>query len=161
MLKRRRTNRTMEWTRNILLILLAGGVVVIFFNLDIVRKGESVFTNTAKKKLKFSGSLDRKDYTDRELERLMNYIKVRNKLFKEVRIDASPQDKYKEVTPTSEVLFEIHVTMADGFTFSTPVRRTRRQKLTLNILNKLDKDVQAYLELKKQGKEPSSLINTM
>ena len=151
----------MEWTRNTILILLAITALVIFFNLDIVRKGDSVFTNSAKRQLKFSGTLDRKDFTDKEINRIANYIKVRKKLFKEIKIDASPQDSYKKVTPTTQVLFEIHVTMADGFTFSTPVRRTQRARLSKAIVSKLDKDVQVYLKLKKEGKTPKSLINTM
>jgi len=151
----------MEWTRNTILILLAITALVIFFNLDIVRKGDSVFTNSAKRQLKFSGALDRKDFTDKEINRIANYIKVRKKLFKEIKIDASPQDSYKKVTPTTQVLFEIHVTMADGFTFSTPVRRTQRARLSKAIVSKLDKDVQVYLKLKKEGKTPKSLINTM
>ncbi|MCJ2165634.1 MULTISPECIES: hypothetical protein [unclassified Pseudodesulfovibrio] len=159
--KKKRNHKTMEQVRNILLVLLAAFVIFIFFNLDIVRKGESVFSNTSSKKLKFAGSMDRKDYTDTELERIRDYIKVRNKLFEEVKIEASPQDKYKEIAPTTEILFEVHVVMADGFKFTTPVRRTQRKDLSLTILAKLDKDVQAYIELKKQGKKPTSMINTM
>nr|WP_321513250.1 hypothetical protein [uncultured Pseudodesulfovibrio sp.] len=160
-MKRRHSSRTMEWTRNILLILLAVIALVIFFNLDIMRHGDSVFTNSAKKQLKFSGALHYKDFTDKEIDRITDYIKVRKKLFKEIKIDAAPQDSYKKVSPSTQVLFEIHVTMADGFTFSTPVRRTQRAQLSKAIVSKLDKDVQAYLKLKKEGKNPTALINTM
>lgn len=158
---KRRISRTEEWTRNILLILLAIGIIAIFFNLDIVRKGESIFSNTANKKLQFSGDLKRGDYTEQERDKLLAYIKTRNKLFTEVKVEASPQDKYREVGPQSDILFEIHVTMADGTTFTSPVRRAPRQQLVMAVLQKLDKDVQAYLELKKQGKTPEKFINTM
>lgn len=161
MANKRRHNRTAEWTRNILLILVAAAVVFIFFNLDIVRKGESIFSHSADKKLQFAGELRRKDYAPKEVQRFLDYIKVRNKILTEVRIEASAQDRYREVGPDTPILFEIHVTMADGFTFSTPVRRSRRSDLATSVLAKLDKDIQAYLGLKKQGKNPSSMINTM
>ncbi|AMK10057.1 hypothetical protein [Pseudodesulfovibrio indicus] len=161
MQSKRRHSRTAEWTRNILLILAAAAVIFIFFNLDIVRKGESVFSQSADKKLKFAGELHRRDYVPKEVQRLLDYIKVRNKLIEEVRIEASPQDRYREIGPNTAILFEVHVTLSDDFTFSTPVRRTRRGELVTSVLAKLDKDIQAYLDLKKQGKNPSSMINTM
>nr|WP_287411738.1 hypothetical protein [Pseudodesulfovibrio sp.] len=160
-MKRRSSSKTMEWTRNTLLILLAVTALVIFFNLDVVRKGDSVFTNRAQRQLKFSGTLNRKDFTSKEMDRIANYVQTNKKLFKEIKIDAAPQDSYKKITPTTQVLFELHVTMADGFTFSTPVRRTQRAKLSKSIVSKLDKDVRVYLKLKKEGKNPTSLINTM
>ncbi|WP_316897953.1 hypothetical protein [Pseudodesulfovibrio indicus] len=161
MLSKRRHSRTAERTRNILLILAAAAVIFIFFNLDIVRKGESVFSQSADKKLKFAGELQRRDYAPKEVQRLLDYIKVRNKLIEEVRIEASPQDRYREIGPNTDILFEVHVTLSEDFTFSTPVRRTRRGELVTSVLAKLDKDIQAYLDLKKQGKNPSSMINTM
>ncbi len=51
--------------------------------------------------------------------------------------------------------------MRDGLTFTTPVRRSRRSDLPVKILSKLDKDIRAYIELKKQGKKAKGLINTM
>lgn len=158
---RKRHSKTTEWTKNIFLILLAGAVIWIFFSLDIIKKGESMFSNTASKKLKFSGSFNRKDYTDREVDRLLSYIKTRNRLFEEVKIQASIQDTYRAITPETEILFEIHVTMKNGFTFTTPLRRTKRKRLVTGILTKLDKDVRAYLEMQKQGKKMKGLINTM
>jgi hypothetical protein len=92
---------------------------------------------------------------------MLGYIKARNDLFQEVKVQASPQDRYKAVTPDTDVLFELHVTMADGFTFSTPTRRVARRDLVVSLLNKLDKDLRAYQKLKKEGKNPSSMINLM
>ena len=156
-----RKSKAMEWIRNILLILLAAVALIIFFNLDMIHEGDSVFTNSARKQLKFSGDLDRKDFTSTELDRFLNYLSARKKLIKEIKIDASPQDSYRKVTPSTEILFEIHVTMTDGFTFSTPVRRSKRNALPKAIIIKLDKDIQAYFKLKKEGKKIKSLINTM
>jgi hypothetical protein len=156
-----RRNKSAEWTRNILMILAAAAVIWVFFNLDLVRKGESVFTNNAAKKLKFSGGLGRKDYTGREIERMLNYIRARNDLFDEVRVEASPQDRYRAVAPGTDIIFELHVVMADGFTFSTPARRVPRRDLVVSLLNKLDKDLRAYKKLKKEGRNPSSMINLM
>ncbi|EGB15626.1 hypothetical protein DND132_2423 [Pseudodesulfovibrio mercurii] len=156
-----RQNKSTEWTRNILLILAAAAVIYVFFSLDLVRKGESVFTNTASKKLKFSGDLGRKAYTEREIERILNYLRARNDLFAEVKVDASPQDSYGAVTPDTDIVYELHVVLADGFAFSTPARRIPRRDLVVSLLNKLDKDLRAYQQLKKEGRNPSSMINTM
>ncbi|MEZ7198148.1 hypothetical protein [Pseudodesulfovibrio karagichevae] len=156
-----RRNKSAEWTRNILMVLAAAAIIWVFFNLDLVRKGDSVFSNSAAKKLRFSGELDRKAYTGREIERMLSYIKARNDLFEAVRVDASPQDRYGSVTPDTDIVFELHVAMADGFTFSTPARRVPRRDLVASLLNKLDKDLRAYQKLKKEGRTPSSMINTM
>jgi hypothetical protein len=150
-----------EWTKNLLLLLVAAGVIAVFFSLDLVREGESVFTNSAAKKLKFSGGLGRRAYTDAEIDRMLGYIRKRNDLFQEVKIQASPQDRYKAITPDSAVIFELHVIMTDGFTFSTPTHRVDRRDLVADLLHKLDKDLRAYQKLKKDGRNPSSMINTM
>lgn len=154
-------HRARELARNIFLVLVAAALIFIFFNLDLVRKGESVFTKSADKKLKFAGGLGRHDYSAGELDRLLKYIRDRNELFTEVKVAASAQDNYREISPDTDILFELQVTLADGFTFTTPTHRTSRRDLVRNILNKLDKDMRAYEELKKQGRNPKSMINTM
>ncbi|BCS89170.1 hypothetical protein [Pseudodesulfovibrio sediminis] len=160
-MRSKRHSKSTEWTKNFFLILLAGVVIWVFFSLDIIKKGESMFSNTASKKLKFSGNFTRKEYTDREVDRLLSYIKTRNKLLEEVKIQATTQDSYRKITPDTEILFEVHVTMDDGFTFTTPLRRSKRKRLVSGILTKLDKDVRAYLEMRKQGKKMKGLVNTM
>jgi len=157
----KRRKKTAEWTRNILLVLGAAAVIAIFFNLDLMREGDSVFSNSAAKKLKFSGGLGRKAYTASEIDRMLSYIRGRGDLFQEVKVAATPEDRYRAVTPDTDVIFELHVVMTDGFTFSTPARRVDRSKLVASMLNKLDKDLRAYQEMKKQGRTPSSMINTM
>ncbi|OIQ50078.1 hypothetical protein BerOc1_02008 [Pseudodesulfovibrio hydrargyri] len=157
----KRRKKKAEWTRNMLLLLAAAAVIAIFFNLDLMRKGESVFSNTAAKKLKFSGGLGRRDYSGREIERMLGYIRARNELFQEVRVQTSPQDQYKAVTSDSDVIFELYVVMTDGFTISTPARRVPRRDLVTVLLNKLDKDLRAYQKLKEEGRNPSSMINIM
>ncbi|WP_319582652.1 hypothetical protein [uncultured Pseudodesulfovibrio sp.] len=161
MLDSKRRKKSAEWTRNILLVLAAAVIIAVFFNLDLMRKGESVFSNSAAKKLKFSGGLNRKAYTNSEIDRMLGYLRARNDLFQEVRIEASPQDGYKAITPDSDIIFELYVTMTDGFTFSTPARRVDRRDLVASLLNKLDKDLRAYQKLKKEGRNPSSMINLM
>lgn len=160
-MSKRHRNKGMEMARNILLILFALGVVVIFFNLDIINKGESVFSRTATVDLQFSGDLGQRDFTDKELSRFRGYLKTRKKIVEEIKIETSTQDSYKKVTPKSEILFEVHVQMKDGFTFTTALRRSTRGKLANTILAKLDKDVRAYLEIKKDGTKAKSMINTM
>ncbi|NDV20657.1 hypothetical protein GO013_14695 [Pseudodesulfovibrio sp. JC047] len=160
-MRRKRTSHSMEKTRNTILVLLAVSALAIFFNLDAVRHGRSIFTNHAQRQLKFSGSLEREDFSAAELKRMTAYLSQREKYFKEVTIKASPQDSYRKVTPSTPILFEIQVTMKDGFTFTTPTRRTTRAQLQKSVLAKLDKDVQVYLKLKKSGKKPGGLINTM
>ncbi len=160
-MNKRRHNKTMEIVRNVLLIAFAVIIVVIFFNLDIIRKGESVFSSTATTELKFTGGMSDKDYSDKEIAKLRSYLKIRKKIIQEITIQAAPQDKYKETKPTTDILFEVHVVMKDGFSFSTPLRRTKRKDLTNGILSKLNKDVQAYQQLKKEGKKAKTMVNTM
>lgn len=119
-MNKKRQSKTVEWARNLLLILLAGGMVVIFFNLDMIKKGESVFSHHGSRKLKFTGALGPKDFSEKELDRLESYIKVRDKLLEEITIQTSVQDTYRAVTEKSDILFEIHVIMEGGFEFSTP-----------------------------------------
>ena len=150
-----------EWVRNLFLIILAVGVVVIFFNLDIMRHGESVFSKSAERKLNFRGDLKRTNYTQKEIARLLRYTKKYNAIFEKVFIEASAQDDYKKITASTEILFEIHITMTNGSTISTPVRRTKRKNLVPAIITKLNKDMRAYKDLQKKGKKIKSLVNTM
>lgn len=160
-MNKRRRHTVAETIRNILLIALAVLMVVIFFNLDLINKGESVFSRSAVTDLKFSGGLGAKDYTDSEISKMRSFLKKRQKILQEVKIEARPQDKYKAIKPNTDILFEVHVVMKDGFKFSTPLRRVQRKDLAQSILTKLDKDVRAYLELKKQGKKAKTMVNTM
>ena len=158
---RRRHDKKKEWTRNILLIILAVGVVYIFFNLDIMRKGESVFSQTADKKLKFSGDLTRNDYGQGEFNRLLRFIKRHDSLIDSATIEVSGQDSYRKITNASQVIFEVRLRMSDGATIATPTRRTTRKELVTEILAKLNKDMKAYRQMIKDGKKVKSLVNTM
>lgn len=160
-MSRKRRNNAGETARNLFFVAVAVIVVVIFFNLDIMKKGETVFDRTAEAEIKFSGDLGRKDYTTKEIDRMLLYLKGKRKLVAEITIQAATQDSYRKVEPDTEILFEIHVVMRDGFTFSTPLRRSPRRNLPDSVLAKLDKDIRAYRTLKKEGKNPKTLINTM
>lgn len=159
-LKRKKESKN-EWARNLLLVILAVGVVVVFFNLDIIPTGESVFSRTADKKLKFTGDLERDAYTKKEVNRLIRFIKINTEYIETTTVETSLQDEYRKVTPQSQLVFEIHMVMTDDVTISTPTRRTTRGQLVPDILTKLDKDMRAYKKLKKQGKKIKSLVNTM
>ena len=160
-MRRRRRSKAEEIARNLFFIAVAILVVVIFFNLDIVNKGSSLFSRTATAEIKFSGDLGRTDYAQKEIDRLRRYLKGRNKLVEGITIQTATQDSYRKVTADTEILFEVRVVMRDGFTFTTPLRRSPRRELPQRVLNKLDKDIRAYLTLKKEGKNPKTLINTM
>ena len=160
MIVRRRAQKN-EWVRNFFLIILAVGVVVVFFNLDIIRHGESVFSKSADKKLKFRGELKRDNYTKKELARLLRYTKKYNDIFEKVSIRTSSQDSYKKIISSTEILFEVQITMTNGFSLSTPVRRTQRKNLVGAIITKLNKDMRAYKDLQKKGKKIKALVNTM
>lgn len=157
----RRRDRKKEWARNFFLVILAVSVVVIFFNLDIMRDGESVFSRSADKKIKFTGDIGHNDVTPKEMKRLVNYIKRYGDSIEKVVIDSSVQDTYKKLNPSTQLIFEIHVTMANGSTVSTPTRRTTRKDFMSAIITKLKKDMKAYDSLLKQGKKIKSLVNTM
>lgn len=157
---KKKQNKIKEYTRNFFLVALAVGIVVVFFNLDIVPKGESVFSQSATKKLKFSGDLKRKAYTPEEVSRLLRFIKNNTDYIKETRVDASLQDSYKKINDSSQVLFEVHLLMDDGTTITTTAHRTTRKDLVTAILAKVSKDTRIYKKLKEQGKEMRSLINT-
>ena len=160
-MSKRRRSRAEEIARNIFFIGFAILVVVIFFNLDIMNKGESLFSRTTTADIRFSGDMGEKDYTAKELGRLRGYLKTHKKLVREITIQAAPQDSYKKIQPSTDILFEVHVVMHDGFTFTTPLRRTSREDLTKSIMSKLDKDIRAYSTLKKDGQKAKTMINTM
>lgn len=157
----RQQSRRKEWTRNIVLIGLAVFVVWIFFQLDFMQSGDSVFNREANDKLTFAGDLESSDFSIKEKKRLLAYINRHKKLIRKVVIDASPQDDYKKLSDKSEIIFELHVRMRDGGTMDTPARRSTRGELVSSVLKKLKKDVPAYEEMLKKGRKVKSLINTM
>lgn len=158
----RHRDRRKEWVRNFFFIVIAIGTVVAFFNLDIIRnKSGSGLSKSAEQKLNFRGELDRKDFSSKELARLIKYTNQYNDIFKSVTIETSSQDTYKKITPTTEILFEVHIVMNDGTTLSTPLRRTQRKDLVPGIITKLVKDMRAYKAVQKEGTKVKSLINTM
>ncbi|QJB55758.1 hypothetical protein [Pseudodesulfovibrio sp. zrk46] len=157
----KRKKQKSERVRNVLMILFALGVVVIFFNLDVMRKGESVFSRTADKKLRFTGDLKREAYSKSEVDRLVKYIKRYNDLIDTATVETTLQDPYKKVTGKSQMIFEVHLVMMDGTTISTPTRRITRTRLVDDILAKMSKDIRAYRKLLKDGKKVKSLVNTM
>ena len=159
--RRRRKDHTREQVRNVILILLAVGVVIIFFNLDTMRKGESVFSKSADQKLRYAGELDRKDYAASERDRLLAFIKRNDKAIRTVTIRTSTQDAYGKITGATPILFEIRMEMSDGAVINAPVRRAERDRLVAGILVKLNKDMRTYHSLKEQGKDVNSLMNVM
>ncbi|WP_243544592.1 hypothetical protein [Pseudodesulfovibrio tunisiensis] len=158
---RKRKSASQEKTRNILLALLALTMLGIFFSLDLTNRGESMFSREASRKIRFLGDLQERDYTSREVSRLLRYVKRHNGDFRRVLVTVSVQDSYRKVTPDSEMLFEVRVELADGSSLETPVRRATRRDLMDAILAKLDKDVRAYETLRRKGTTGKSLINTM
>lgn len=157
----RRRSKRIEKTRNTILVLLAVAMVVIFFNLDVMNKGESVFSRSADKKLKFMGDLSLRDFSDKEIDRILKFIKRNTTIIDRATVETSVQDTYKKITDKSQVIFEIHLTMVDGAKISTTTRRTTRKNLVSSILAKLKKDIGAYKQLIKEGKKVKSLVNTM
>ncbi|QGY39325.1 hypothetical protein GM415_04055 [Pseudodesulfovibrio cashew] len=155
-----RRKRSEEWARNIILILCAVGAMVIFFNLDIVRQGDSVFNHTGTAKLYFRGDLTERDFSTKEVDRLRKYVNAYAKIVTSATVETTIQDRYKGVTPQSEVIFEVRLIMRDGARITTPARRAKRSELVRAILLKLDKDIDAYRQLKKEGKEMKGLVNT-
>lgn len=150
-----------EYTRNILLVLLAVIVVVIFFNLDVMRKGESVFSKTAEQKLRLTGDLDRKSLSRKEIGDLIDFITRYDELYETVTIDTTLQDPYKPVTDDSQILYEVRVGLHGGSALSTPARRVTRKELVEDILFKLRKDTKAYFKVKDSGRRIKELVNTM
>jgi hypothetical protein len=137
------------------------GLIVAFFNLDIIKSGESIFSRSAERKLKFQGDLPRNAYTKAEIDRLLVFVRRNDELIESVTINATTQDSYKKVDESSPILFEMHLVLTDGGTISSPTRRTRRKVLVSGILDKLHKDVEAYRRIKKKDGKAQSLVNTM
>jgi hypothetical protein len=156
----KKRSRSTEYAKNLILIFLAVGVVVVFFNLDIMRKGESMFSRKGEAQLHFRGSLKRTDYEQAELNNLMRYVKSHTKIMTSATLETRLQDSYRKVTDSSQITFEVHLVMKDGTTISTSARRSTRGKLISAVLTKLNKDIKAYKKLKKDGKKMKSLINT-
>ncbi|MDD3312237.1 hypothetical protein [Pseudodesulfovibrio sp.] len=161
MKSRHHRDRAKERARNIFLVILAVGLVVIFFNLDVMRKGESVFSKNADRKLRFAGQLARKSYAAPEIDRLLAFIRRYDKDIESLTVRASTQDAYGKIDRDTSILFELQMVMADGATIDTPVRRSPRGQLVSAILEKLNKDMKAYLSLKKRGKDVDTLLNVM
>jgi hypothetical protein len=136
-------------------------MVVFFFNLDMVTEGESVFSRNPERKLSFAGDLDRKAFSTKEVDRLRAFIKRHDTLIESVVVQTSIQDRYRAVTASTELMFEIRVVMTDGGTISAPTRRAVRAKLVAAILDKLDKDIRAYEKINGKDDKVKSLINTM
>jgi len=149
-----------ELARNIILIVLAVGVVVIFFNLDIMKKGESMFSRQGSVKLRFKGDLGKDDYSDAEEGDLLSYLNKYKDVVTSAVLETRLEDSYRKVTANSQIIFEVHLTMTDGSVVSTPARRAKRSALIPGVLQKLDKDLSAYRKLKNLGKEMKKLINT-
>lgn len=158
-LKTKRRRKQSERVRNVLMILVALAVVIIFFNLDLVRDGESVFSRSAENKLRFKGDLERRAYTKKERSQLISYIKRHGEAIESVTIMTTLDDSYSKVGPTSQVLHEITIVLTDGASIATPTRRIKRARLVSDILYKMKKDMKAYRGL--DGKKIKSLVNTM
>jgi len=160
-MKSRRRERAPDRMRNIFLVILAVGLVVIFFNLDTLRQGESVFSKTADRKLRFSGQLARKSYSGPEVDRLLAFIRRYDADIGTLTVQTSTQDAYGKIDRDTPILFELRMTMTDGAVIDTPVRRSPRGQLISAILEKLNKDIRTYRTLKKQGKDVETLLNVM
>ncbi len=151
---------TGEKVRNILLVLLAIGTVVVFFNLNISREGESVFSSSSNIKMRFSGDLKQDAYTEKEIASLTRFIDRYKNEIERTEFQVMLQDNYKKLKKSSPLTFEVRLTMKDGATIETPTWRTTRGKMIPDMLTKMKKDMKAYLELKKSGKKVKSFVNT-
>lgn len=149
-----------EWAKNTLLVLLAIVVVVIFFNLDLVGKGDSMFSRSGERTLLFSGDMASKDYSASEVKKLVAFLQTNKKWIEKITVNTSKQDDYKAITPNSQMLFVMKLVMADGMEMTTTVRRTTRADLVKTMLIKLRKDVRAYKKMKKDGRRMKTLVNT-
>jgi hypothetical protein len=161
MQSRKTRDKNRERTRNFILVILAVGMVVFFFNLDMVREGESIFSRNAEQKLSFAGDLDRRAFTQKEVDRLLAFVRRHDALLENVTIETSLQDRYRSVGPSTELLFEIRMTTTDGGTISAPTRRALRKNLVQAVLAKLDKDIRAYIKVNEDNDKVKSLVNTM
>lgn len=161
MVSKRVRAKQKEKVRNVLLVILALGMVVIFFNLDITNKGESVFSKTSSQKLRFSGDLKKNAYTKDEVSQLIRFISKYGEEIVQVKISTTLQDTYRKVTDRSQIIFEVSMIMDGGATINTPTKRSTRGELVEDILAKMHKDVTAYIQLKNKGKKIKSLVNTM
>ena len=160
-LKKRKRTTLSDKARNAVLVIIAIITVIIFFNLDLMEKGDSLFSRTAESKLNFKGDLKRKAYKPEEYDRLLVFIKKHQAIIETATIQTSVDRGYGKLTPSSQILFEVRFQLTDGGMISTPTRRTTREKLVSAILIKMKKDMKAYKGLQKKGKKVKSLVNTM
>lgn len=158
MVKKQRS-KAGDLIKNLLMIVFAVSVVVIFFNLDMVRDGDSMFSRKGQVKLEFTGDLKRKNFTEAEVSRVRSHIKQYGKIMESATVETTVQDSYKKVNDKSQVVYEIHLVMRDGTRITTTARRTTRKGLVSSGLAKLDRDLRIYKQYKKEGKSMKSLIN--
>jgi len=155
-----KSRRQQEWVKNIVIILMAVIVVVIFFNLDFIQKGESVFSQKAQNKVYFEGALKSTEFEEKEVDRIVDTIRKHNDLLEKVVIITSVDDEYRKVIGSTQVVFEVLMTVKNNGTISTPGKRVTRDRLVDAVLYKMNKDIKVYRRLKKEGKDFDSLINS-
>ena len=147
--------------RNVICALVALVVVLTFFNLDYFTDSGSPFTKSADKKLRFSGDLQERVFTEREIKRLVAFIKRYDEDLERVRVRTTVDEPYKEVTSDTSVLFVVEATLKGGVEMKTPGRRSSRGNLVQSVISKLDKDMRAFREYRDSGRDIRKFVNTM
>lgn len=154
-----------EIARNIVMVLMAGLLLLIFFRLDLFRgEGDANFLRLGERGIKFTGDLTpgEMNLSPEEMARLRDYLASHDDIVERMEISASAQDSYAEMTEGAQLMFEVKVYMRNGSTISTPVVRAERGQFMDRLIQKLDKDIRGWRDLgggSRQG--GGDLVNTM
>ncbi len=161
MLKKKKSS---EIPRNIILIILAVGMLVIFFSADPFKKKnalqeDNMFTGKMIQKIVFVGQLKGKelDLSKEETKKLKQFMAQKGELFQQVKVDVSKQDSYVEMTGKTQVLFSLEMEMHDGATVKTPPTRTTRKDLVNRMIWKISKEATGYENLRIKPKGDSKM----
>lgn len=161
MLKKKKSS---EAPRNILLIILAVGMLFIFFSADPFKKKnalqeDNMFTGKMIQKIVFVGQLKGKelDLSKAERKKLKSFMSKKGDLFRQIKVDVSKQDSYVEMTGKTQVLFSLEMEMHDGATVNTPPTRTTRKDLVGRMIWKISKEASGYESLRIKPKQKNKM----
>ncbi|WP_022663005.1 hypothetical protein [Paucidesulfovibrio longus] len=154
--------------RDLLLVLLGVGLVIIFFS------SQSRFNFTSRnmtdkerivRKVVYDGELEPKNLglSPEQLRPLDDLLAEETRNLRQIRIHIERQDRYEKLSDGTELRFWCVLTLDNGSTVRTVISRTRRDGLISSLTRRIRDDLEKYRSsARKMGKERiDSFTNTM
>ena len=157
-----------NWTRDIILVLLAIALVVGIFNASNrfnFDTGKMRMDRTSSDLVYFAGDLvPEKLGLDKVAMQPVYDVAAKNKRhFKQVEIHLERQDSYGTLSDATELRFYIILRFNDGQEMTSLYTRTNRKGLARKIAWRMNEDMGKYFELikKNRGKNIEGVTNTL